>query len=134
MNQWFLFALRLRFTGSRVKCKRKNMKTIPFLASALAFAFAFALRWLTRAGADQEGGCRGSAPPPPPPEMTCGFLTQLEFPEKTRHQSATTFLSGAPLPPKKNAGSAPDVYFLAFALMFGFAFASYVRAGRIKSL
>ena len=84
-----------------------------------------------------RGGSRGRVQgvrPPPPPEMTCGFLTQLEFPEKTRHQSATTFLSGAPLPPKKNAGSAPDVYFLAFALMFGFAFASYVRAGRIKSL
>ena len=62
------------------------------------------------AGADLGGGCRGCAPPP---EITCGFLIQLVFCQKKK---AMWFIgvevekeTSAP-PPKKNPGSAPDLY------------------------
>ena len=45
---------------------------------------------------------------PHPAEITCDLLIQLMF--KSRHQSVTPFLSGAP-PPKTNPGSAPGINF-----------------------
>ena len=67
----------------------------------------FAL-FMSLAGADLGGGCRRCAPPPP--GMTCGFLIQLVFCQKTK----TMWFIGVEVeqetsapPPKKNPGSAP---------------------------
>ena len=61
------------------------------------------MKQLSRGGSWVGGGGH-----PPPPPRTWGFLTQLVFCFKIclRHQSFTSFVSGAPLA-KKNPGSAP---------------------------
>ena len=64
-------------------------------------------------GADLGGGCRGCAPSP---EITRGFLIQLVFCKKKKK---TMWFIGVEVeqetsapPPKKNPGSARDLYIL----------------------
>ena len=68
--------------------------------------------YLIESGADLGGGCRGCAPLSFP-EMTCGFLTLLEF-CKINKKKTIWFIgvevgqeTSAP-PSKKNPGSAPE--------------------------
>ena len=56
--------------------------------------------YLIESGVDLGGGCRVCAPLSFP-EMTCGFLTLLEFCQKKGQETS------AP-PPNKNPGSAPE--------------------------
>ena len=89
----------LAFAIHRFTCEMQTQEyennSISCVCACVCVCICVEVAHTSRGGS--RGRVQGVRTAPSPPEMTCGFLTQLVFCKKTRHQSATPFLSGAPL-------------------------------------